>query len=141
MADLRKRFGKLLAAHRRRLGHTQEALAEAAGLSVDMISKLEVGATGARFSVVERLADVLEIDPAELFTSDLPTGSMRRGTYGEISVTLAQLDETELAWVKSILDAALSSRLKKGSGGVASSSSDMPTKSKNSAKKTKQKAR
>ena len=141
MVDLRKRFGRLLAAHRRRLGYTQDALAEAADLSVDMISKLEVGATGARFPVIERLADVLEIDPAELFTSDLPTGSIRRGTYGEISAVLVQLDEAELAWVKSILDAALSSRLKKGSGGLASSSSDMPTKSQSSAKRAKQKAR
>lgn len=31
MADLRKRFGELLAAHRRRRGLTQEELAEAAG--------------------------------------------------------------------------------------------------------------
>jgi transcriptional regulator with XRE-family HTH domain len=56
MADLRKRFGELLAAHRRRRGLTQEDLAEAAGLSVDMISKIEVGATGARFPSIERLA-------------------------------------------------------------------------------------
>jgi transcriptional regulator with XRE-family HTH domain len=35
MADLRKRFGELLAAHRRRRGLTQEALAEAAGLIED----------------------------------------------------------------------------------------------------------
>ena len=40
MADLRKRFGRLLAAHRRRLGHTQEALAEAAGLSHQFASRL-----------------------------------------------------------------------------------------------------
>jgi transcriptional regulator with XRE-family HTH domain len=68
MADLRKRFGELLAAHRRRRGMTQEDLAEAAGLSVDMISKIEVGATGARFPSIERLAKAGQVDPAELFT-------------------------------------------------------------------------
>jgi transcriptional regulator with XRE-family HTH domain len=50
MADLRKRFGELLAAHRRRRGMTQEDLAEAAGLSVDMISKIEVGHASRRLS-------------------------------------------------------------------------------------------
>lgn len=119
MTDLRKRFGKLLAAHRRRLGLTQEALATVAALSVDMISKLEVGATGARFPAIERLAEALDVDPAELFTSDLPSGSLRRGAYGEIAATLTSLDEADLIWVRSILEAALSSRVKKGSPGVS----------------------
>jgi transcriptional regulator with XRE-family HTH domain len=51
MSDLRKRFGRLLAAHRRRRGFTQEALAEAADVSPDTIAKIEIGATGARFPV------------------------------------------------------------------------------------------
>lgn len=96
MADLRKRFGELLAAHRRRRGLTQEDLAEAAGLSVDMISKIEVGATGARFRSIERLAQAVQVDPAELFTSNLPSGSMSRGAFGEISAKLSSLPESDL---------------------------------------------
>jgi transcriptional regulator with XRE-family HTH domain len=107
MADLRKRFGELLAAHRRRRGLTQEDLAEAAGLSVDMISKIEVGATGARFPSIERLAQAVQVDPAELFTSDLPTGSMNRGAFGEISAKLAPLPESDLVWISALLDVAL----------------------------------
>jgi transcriptional regulator with XRE-family HTH domain len=107
MADLRKRFGELLAAHRRRRGLTQEDLAEAAGLSVDMISKIEVGATGARFPSIERLAQAVQVDPAELFTSDLPKGSMNRGAFGEISAKLSSLPESDLAWVSALLDVAL----------------------------------
>ncbi|MBO0906537.1 helix-turn-helix domain-containing protein [Jiella sp. MQZ13P-4] len=38
MADLRIRFGRLVAAHRKRLGLTQEVLAERAGISTDMVS-------------------------------------------------------------------------------------------------------
>jgi predicted transcriptional regulator len=49
MADLGKRFEELLAAHHRCRGLIQEDLAEAAGLSMNMISKIEVGTTGARF--------------------------------------------------------------------------------------------
>jgi transcriptional regulator with XRE-family HTH domain len=107
MADLRKRFGELLAAHRRRRGLTQEDLAEAAGLSVDMISKIEVGATGARFPSIERLAQAVQVDPAELFTSDLPKGSMNRGAFGEISAKLSSLPETDLVWISALLDVAL----------------------------------
>jgi transcriptional regulator with XRE-family HTH domain len=107
MADLRKRFGELLAAHRRRRGLTQEDLAEAAGLSVDMISKIEVGATGARFPSIERLAAAVDVDPAELFTSDIPAGSMNRGAFGEISAKLAPLPESDLVWISTLLDVAL----------------------------------
>lgn len=128
MADLRKRFGRLLAAHRRRLGYTQEALAEAAGLSVDMISKLEVGVTGARFLAIERLADALQIDPAELFTSEIPTGTLKRGAYGEVSRMLIDLDEPDLIWVKTILDAALSSRGKSISQKPATSPTKLPAR-------------
>jgi transcriptional regulator with XRE-family HTH domain len=107
MADLRKRFGELLAAHRRRRGLTQEGLAEAAGLSVDMISKIEVGATGARFPSIERLAQAVQVDPAELFTSELPKGAMNRGAFGEISAKLAPLPESDLLWISALLDVAL----------------------------------
>jgi transcriptional regulator with XRE-family HTH domain len=107
MADLRKRFGELLAAHRRRRGLTQEDLAEAAGLSVDMISKIEVGATGARFPSIERLAQAVQVDPAELFTSDLPSGAMNRGAFGEISAKLSPLPEPDLIWISALLDVAL----------------------------------
>lgn len=110
MSDLRKRFGRLLAAHRRRRGLTQEALAEAAEVSPDTIAKIETGVTGARFPVIERLATALEIDPAELFTTEIPAGAIRRGTFAEISTSLAQLTEGDLAWVRNLLDAALTRR-------------------------------
>jgi transcriptional regulator with XRE-family HTH domain len=110
MADLRKRFGALLGTHRRRRGLTREGLAEAAGLSLEMISKIEVGDTGARFPSIERLAQALDVDPAELFTSDLPSGSMRRGAYGEIAAKLSSLPESDLVWISDLLDLVLSYR-------------------------------
>jgi transcriptional regulator with XRE-family HTH domain len=110
MADLRKRFGQLLAAHRRRRGLTQEDLAEAAGLSVDMISKIEVGTTGARFPSIERLAQAVQVDPAELFTSNIPSGSMGQGAFGEISAKLSSLPEPDLVWISALLDVALRRR-------------------------------
>jgi len=68
MTSLRKRFGQLLAAQRKRRGLRQADLAEKSRLSVDMIAKLETGVTAPSFASIERLAEALEIDPAELFT-------------------------------------------------------------------------
>lgn len=118
MHDLRKRFGRLVAAHRRRRLLTQEQLAEASGLSVDMISKIEVGATGARFPVIERLASVLGVDPAEFFTADIPSGTFKRGAYGDISIRLLQLDEGELIWIRKVIDLVLMRPKPTGSEGA-----------------------
>lgn len=107
MDDLRKRFGLLVAAHRRGRRMTQEKLAEATDLSVDMISKIEIGATGARFPVIERIAKALDVDPAELFTTQVPTGHFRRGAFADLSVRLAGLTEIELTWVDELLDAIM----------------------------------
>lgn len=110
MVDLRTRFGRLVAAHRKRVGITQEVLAERAGISVDMVSKIEVGATGARFPVIERLAAALGVDPAELFSTEIPSGSIRRGPYLDLTTRLAGLSDSELKWVSGVVDAALATR-------------------------------
>lgn len=111
MSDLRKRFGRLVAAHRRRLGLTQEALAGLADLSPDMITRIEAGQTGARFPSIERMAGALRIDPAELFTSELPTGSLQSPALAEITAKLAALNDRDLAWASNLLDAALRPRV------------------------------
>lgn len=107
MDDLRARFGSLVKAHRRRLGLTQEALAERANISTDMVSKIEGGNSGARFGVITKVAQALGVDPAELFTPDLPAGRLQRATLTEISSRLAGLGDGELEWVKGIIEAAL----------------------------------
>ena len=107
MVDLRARFGGLVKAHRVRLGLTQEALAERAGISTDMVSKMEGGTSGARFGLIMQLAHALAIDPAELFTPHLPGGQLQRSTLTEITSRLASLSESELQWLKGLLEAAL----------------------------------
>jgi transcriptional regulator with XRE-family HTH domain len=111
MADLRKRFGQLVAAHRRRQGLTQEGLAEAADLSPEMVAKIETGKSGARFPVIERIAAALEIDPAELFTTQLPTGVFQKGAFAALSMRLVSLSESDLLWIGRIIDAILSSKI------------------------------
>jgi transcriptional regulator with XRE-family HTH domain len=107
MAGLRDRFGKLTAAHRRRLGLTQEQLAEAAAVSVDMISKIEIGKTGASFDLIERLSSALKVDPAELFTTEVPNGALRNEQYLALSERLVGLSNSELDWIAGVVDAAL----------------------------------
>lgn len=105
--DLRARFGMLVRAHRVRLGLTQEALAERANISTDMVSKIEGGNSGARFGVITRLAEALGVDPAELFTPDLPTGHLQRPALTEISTRLAALNDEDLLWLGDLLEVAL----------------------------------
>lgn len=107
MDDLRKRFGKLLAAHRRERGWTQGELAEKAQISIDMVTKLETGASGARFPVIERLAATLEIDPAELFTTELHKGAFGRRQLVSITSRLATLDDGDLSWIANLIDSVL----------------------------------
>jgi transcriptional regulator with XRE-family HTH domain len=110
MADLRKRFGKLVAAHRRRCGMTQSRLAEAADLSPTMIVRIENGTSGARFPSIERIAAALHVDPTELFTPGSNRQSRANATRIEIDTQLTGLSDGELRWVHDLLTVALRSR-------------------------------
>lgn len=107
MDPLEKRFGKLLAAHRRRASLTQAQLAERAGVSVDMIAKLEIGAASPSFRTIDAVANALEIDAAELFTTQLPSGKFQRPILRTITDRLAVLTDAQLEWVGEIIEAAL----------------------------------
>ncbi len=108
--ELQARFGSLVAAHRRRAGKTQEQLASDAGLSVDMITRIEGGRSGARFPSLAKIATALDVDPAELFTPDVPKGALARGPYANLLARLAPLSERELRWIEGVIEAALKSR-------------------------------
>ena len=108
--ELRKLFGRRVAAFRKARGMTQYELAEASGLSEDMVTKIEIGATGARFPSIEKLADALGVVPAELFTTHTLSKANDRPALSQIVAKLAVLSDRELAWVEPILDAALKSR-------------------------------
>lgn len=110
MNDLQRRFGQLVAAHRKRAGLTQDALAAKAGLSVDMISRIETGATGARFPTISKLSAALEVDPAELFSPEVPSGAKERAALSGVVSRLAGLSDRDLSWLNQLLDVALRRR-------------------------------
>jgi len=68
MADLRSQFGKRLRSLRKQRGLTQESLAEALGVSVDLVSMIERGLRAPSFDTLERLADALSVQVSALFT-------------------------------------------------------------------------
>lgn len=107
MGNLKQRFGSLVVAHRRRLGWTQRQLAEKADLSDDMVARLEIGRTGVSFTTIEKLAAALQVDPAELFTAELPAGALDRQPMSELVTTIAGLTNQEIAWLSDIVSAVL----------------------------------
>lgn len=110
MDDLRQRFGRLVAANRRRKEWTQQQLADHSGVSLDMINRIERGVSAARFPNIKKLADALEVDPAELFTPDLPRGAGQRRLLTNLVSRLSTLPDRDLEWVDRLLDAALKPR-------------------------------
>lgn len=110
MGDLKRRFGNLVASHRKRIGWTQHQLAEAASLSDDMIARLETGSTGASFDTIERLAAALSVDPAELFTSELPGGAAERSAAARLTSRIFRLKPDDVLWLEAVVEAALKRR-------------------------------
>lgn len=107
---LYERVGNLVAGHRRRKGLTQQKLAELCGLSPEMISRIENGHNGLRFSRIEDLANALEIDPAELFIADPVPGRDMREPLLNLTAKLARLSDADLVWADQLFDAAFRSR-------------------------------
>ncbi len=60
------RIGSSIRRNRQKKGLTQEELAEAAGLSLKMVQKLEGGQKGVRMETVIRIAETLEVSLGSL---------------------------------------------------------------------------
>ena len=99
-------FGRLVATHRRRVGWSQEKLAAEADISEGMVAKIETGVTGARFPMIVRIAQALEVDPIELFYSQMPRGSLNQGKRREIITRIEELCDDDLDWVHDLLAVA-----------------------------------
>jgi transcriptional regulator with XRE-family HTH domain len=59
-------LGKNLRAARRRLGLTQEEVAERSGVQAGEISRIETGKRDPKVSTLERLAKAVEMKPGQL---------------------------------------------------------------------------
>lgn len=105
MAELKALFGGMLRRRRVELGWSQVELAEHAGLSQEMVAKLERGVLGASFETVEKLAGALNLPAAALFGADMahdPTGRLEA-----LLVRLARVDDRTLSWLDELIATAL----------------------------------
>lgn len=66
-SSLRKQFGIHLKHMRLQRARTQEQIAEAAGVSVDLISNIERGINAPSFETLEKLACALDTSVEDLF--------------------------------------------------------------------------
>jgi transcriptional regulator with XRE-family HTH domain len=80
--DLRDVFAANLRRWRYEKGLSQEDLADRANINRTYISKLETGQTYAGLEIIGKLADVLEIEPAELLQAPLKKGRRRANPTG-----------------------------------------------------------
>lgn len=107
MTALMTRFGARVAAHRKANGLTQKQLAVAASMSHFMISRIEAGGTGVRFASIEKLADALNVDPAQLFTHELDHNIAMDADLRGFIARLLKLPQKKVLWVIGVVDAAL----------------------------------
>ena len=105
--ELKQIFGANVRQHRKASGLTQEALAEKASLSIEMMGRLERGDAAPSFETIERLASSLEIPPLAFFGAGsviAPEGERGR-LLNRMNAALAQLNEEDLARVTRMLEA------------------------------------
>ena len=66
MANIRKKLGVRISQLRMKAGMTQAKLSEEADLSIDSISRIERGDRAPSLESLEKVAEALGVDPAEL---------------------------------------------------------------------------
>ena len=63
-------LGRNLRAARRRLGLTQEQVAERSGVQAGEVSRVELGKRDPRVSTLEKLAVAVEVEPGQLLAGE-----------------------------------------------------------------------
>ena len=67
MSNIKSKVGQKIKFFRRKIGVTQEALAEKANISVDFLSLIERGRNAPSLESLEKIANALSIKVSELF--------------------------------------------------------------------------
>lgn len=93
-------MGKRVAERRRKMGMTQEALAEAGGLTTQFVSYAESGKRGMRPENLMRIAAALKVSTDYLLTGDvidkdllLLSEKLGKLTAGQVRIVEAVIDE------------------------------------------------
>ena len=107
----------IIGRHARRLrkqqGWTQLVLAERLNMSLDMVGRIERGQASPSLATLKQLARVLNTRPELMLAEEFmpPVSSRtRERAYSRIHDLLSAVDDGELDWVVSILDAVIRKR-------------------------------
>lgn len=71
MNEINSRFGAIVRKKRGKAGLTQEELASAIGLSRTAVTNVESGKQGTTIDMLYRMADAMNVEPADLLPSKL----------------------------------------------------------------------
>lgn len=104
MAKLAEEFGRTVRARRKARGMTQAQLADRADLSEEWIRRIERGVGAPSFDAIEALASGLGAAVADLFAPM----SARAARTSSIDAIVSKLDDAELAWLETVILAAVS---------------------------------
>lgn len=87
MSSIKKSLGQRIKEIRKARGLTQKQLAEKIGIGTANISYIETGHFAPTIENFEKIADVLGVEPPELytFTSQKPLSEMRNELFNELS--------------------------------------------------------
>ncbi|UZE49814.1 helix-turn-helix domain-containing protein [Rhodopseudomonas sp. P2A-2r] len=109
--DLKLKFGMRIRGLREAQGMTQDELAEKIGRSVDTVSNIERGVYGTRIDVAGRIATILKVSVADLFSFEddvqpFATREHRRLVQG-LTAILNGLDMKSLLTIKDVIEASV----------------------------------
>jgi transcriptional regulator with XRE-family HTH domain len=93
MARIREVLANNIKEYRRKLGFSQDKLAELAGISSQYLATVETCRKFPTPDVLDRLADALDIEPHELFTFATPQNELeklRQAIIGEVVTAIKQ---------------------------------------------------
>lgn len=93
MAELAEQFGAQVKLLRSGLSMTQPQLAEAIGMSVEWVRRIEQGQASPSFDTISALAKALGVSPADLF------GGQRVARSDQLAALLEGLTEKQAAWL------------------------------------------
>lgn len=100
MEVILKAMGKRIADRRKKMGMTQEALAEAGGLTTQFVSYAESGKRGMRPENLMRIAAALNVSTDYLLTGDITekdllllSEKLEKLTAGQVRIVEAVIDE------------------------------------------------
>lgn len=113
MQNLSKIIGRHIKRLRKQRGWTQTELADQLNMSLDMVGRMERGQASPSLSTLSHLARAFDTQPEYLLVDDFMPATIspaRERCYARLHDLLVAVEDHELDWVVSIVDAVVRKR-------------------------------